>query len=62
MPLKPPLQEQSEPVKPLITLIHFYLRTAEPSQSQQLQHSPCIVVLGLSMSSSCISLQSEPSP
>lgn len=61
MPLKPP-QEQSEPAKPLITLIHFYLRTAEPSRRQQLQHFPCIVVLGLPMSTSCTSLQSEPSP
>lgn len=61
MLLKPP-QEQSEPMKPLITLIHFYLRTAEPSQSQQLQHFPCIVVLGLSMSTLSTSLHSEPSP
>lgn len=61
MPLKPP-QEQGEPAKPLIALIHFYLRTAEPSQSQQLQYFPSIVVLGLSMSTLCTSLQSEPSP
>lgn len=48
-------------MKPLIALIHFYLRTAEPSQTWQLLRFPCSDLLGLPTSASCTSLQSEPS-
>lgn len=59
--LEQPPQEQSEAVKPLIALIRFYLRTAEPSQTWQLLRFPCSDFAGLPTSASCTSLRSEPS-